>query len=205
MPLAVALGMSILIVIYFFSWVQFYSSLDATDTKLNVDNLTPSDYTVMVKGGPIGKISDEEFLEEFKTHVRATLREVTEVPVDIAKAVFTYDITPFTEKIEWLRQLKRKKAAIDQYRTAYEIRGKKLNVPVTQEELKNLYPETRNFHDVTCRLVKNEDYGSLSKQIDELDKALDEYHKLDVAQMQKLSIVFITFTRTCKSFALDHN
>ncbi len=173
---------------FFFSWVQFNTSLDALNTKLNIDNLTPADYTVMLSGVPVNDMTEEEIIRTFEVHVDSTLRAVgsSSVPVKIQKIISTYDLTPYAEKIDLLRALKKKKAAIDSYRTAYKKRGEKMGNTVTEAELKEIFPE----------LHKGTDYEELGRQIDSLEKALNEYNKLDATQIRKLDKVFVTFTHT---------
>ena len=59
-PTCRTIGSSLLILVFFFAWVQLYSRLDALDTQLNVDNLTPTDYTIMVSGLPTHNATEEE-------------------------------------------------------------------------------------------------------------------------------------------------
>ncbi|OHC05478.1 MAG: hypothetical protein A3K25_13720 [Planctomycetes bacterium RIFOXYB12_FULL_42_10] len=75
----------------------------------------------------------------------ATLRTITNVPVKIAKAVFTYDLTPYNEKFDRLREARRTKAAIDQYRDRHKRREAAKGRTVTEEQMKKIKPEECNW------------------------------------------------------------
>jgi len=173
-------------VVFYLSWVQFNSKLDALDTKLNIDNLTPADYTVMLSNVPVEQMTDEEIIHEFEMSVHTSLHGETSQPVKIKKIVHAYDLTPYTEKVTELRDLRRQKRSIDTYREAYKKRGTKMGHTVTEDEISKVYPES----------CKDCDYKKISERIQELTKVLDEYNHLDASKITKLGIVFVTFSHT---------
>ncbi len=143
-PNALAVAISAYIIVFFFAWVHLQNLLDSKDTKLNTDNLTPADYTVMLTGVPTDKLTADEFRNEVEAHVASTLRQHTNVPVRIAKVCYTYDLTPFTEKVMDLRKKRQIKAVIDQFRVTYKKKMEAQSITVTDDDLAKVIPETRN-------------------------------------------------------------
>ncbi len=141
-PLSFAIAISAFIAVFFFSWIQFRNHLNSMDTRLNTENLTPADYTLMLTGVPTNNLTEAEFRTDFEAQVGAALRSRTSVPVRVAKVVFTYDLTPFTEKVEQLRKLRKEKAAIDQYRSAYRRMVEKSGENASNTSLDSILPES---------------------------------------------------------------
>jgi hypothetical protein len=139
-PVTIGFSTFILILAFFFSYVQFSTRLEAADTQLNIDNLTPTDYTVMISSTAVSALDEPTFKRSIEEQLRATMRSFTDAPIEIQKIAFTYDLTPFAEKVATLLELKRKRAIIENYRVSYKKRCEAMQTPVAEVEVQKIYP-----------------------------------------------------------------
>lgn len=146
-PLAMALASALWIIGFYFTWVKVACSLSAIEIKLNIENLTPSDYSVMLVGvPPLEKLTEEELKTTFTKDMKEKLKFDVDIPVEIAKIVFAYDMTPFNKKMARFVELTKIKACIDNYRESYKGKELKSGRTVTEEQLNLIYPTKCNFY-----------------------------------------------------------
>ena len=101
-----------LLIVFSVSWIQFNAILAAYDTRLNIDNLTPADYSVMLKNLPIDKMSEDEISKTFEADMARELScEVTD-PIKIYSIVYGYDLSIFKEKSDELSKLRKERAIL---------------------------------------------------------------------------------------------
>jgi hypothetical protein len=84
----------ILIVIFYFTWVQFFRELSKLDNDLNVEHLTPADYTVRLVGVPANEMTAEEIKSEIEQRMSIGRANI---PLKVFKVLFTYELTEFNE------------------------------------------------------------------------------------------------------------
>ena len=123
--------------IFYFAWVQIAGRLTALNRTLDIETLTPADYTVMLVGVSTD-ISEAQFKEVFEHDMQMHLGPSTKV--QIARITFAYDLSPFTELINELQALKKQKAIIDNYRLSYKTRCQKRQQPIADADLRQVYP-----------------------------------------------------------------
>lgn len=127
---------------FYFLYVYLSSLLDKDSTKLNIDNLTPSDYTVMLEGIPTEGATEEQIKNEFETRARLTMQEHTSAEITVARFVFAFDIDEFQGKMKKLVNLKKDKYKIDNYREGYKKRAENAGRELTPEDLRHVFPDT---------------------------------------------------------------
>ena len=192
----ILLGCCFLILAYFFSWVRFQNLIEMLDMKLNIDNLTPADYTVMLTGLPADIImTDQELAAESETLVTNVLKRHIEsdIPIKVAKVIPVYSSYRNSEESEKLTTLKKQKAAIDRYRLAYRKRAERKKITVTDEEVSNAYPD----------IYKRENYVMIVSQIEELQRTLAHNENAWTDLPKGSERAFITFTRTLADDILE--
>ena len=102
------------IFVFYFSWVQFRTLLKSLDVDLNIENLTPADYTVALTGAPMEEMSEDEIKNILLSNINSnpTLTENGTKPIQIFKVVLAYDLTKFIKLGTEIAQLRADKHVI---------------------------------------------------------------------------------------------
>jgi hypothetical protein len=99
--------------------------------SLNNNNLDPTDYSIMLRGLPTKSNFDEE---KFLTELYKMLKIEKS---DVAREVFTNDISFFSKKLKELNNLIKIRTLIDNFRKVYKQKNN-----CTDEACKNIYPKS---------------------------------------------------------------
>ena len=135
------------IIVFYIAWLKGIRSIRNLNTQLDSDHLTPSDYTVQLTGLPIESLDEDDFLLFLS---RETANKTGKVPAQINRNVFVYDLKEFLGLSNNLAELRKSKAQIDTYRTAYSKHMDTQGIHITEQELANIYPPPR----VSCFCIK---------------------------------------------------
>eukprot|EP00826_Nyctotherus_ovalis_P064034 TRINITY_DN9389_c0_g1_i5.p1 TRINITY_DN9389_c0_g1~~TRINITY_DN9389_c0_g1_i5.p1 ORF type:complete len:836 (-),score=227.73 TRINITY_DN9389_c0_g1_i5:82-2589(-) len=171
-----------MIFIFYFVWVQMNVMLNSHDTTLNIDNLTPADYTVSLTGVPVDLISEQEIQNEFIRNLNSNPELVGSGNnrVEAFKITSAYDLTEYGKIRAKLSELRVKKHVIENYRK----KQKRNNDNLTDNELATLYPpgyEKCNYASIA------EEYAQLKRKLFTITQP---------GQLKRVPQVFISFTHT---------
>ena len=174
---SVVIGLVLLIVLFYFPYVQFKAKLRGLNVKLDINNLTPADYTVMLSGVPVKEMSDEQIKEEFEEFMK---NNITTIPIQVIKVVTARDLTYFMKIDKKYQKTRRKKIIIDNERRILRIKEPLLK----EEQLKKKYPKE----------YKDAEYNKIKEKVLELNKKLKEAKNPE--RCNRVNIVFVTFLNT---------
>eukprot|EP00826_Nyctotherus_ovalis_P064033 TRINITY_DN9389_c0_g1_i3.p1 TRINITY_DN9389_c0_g1~~TRINITY_DN9389_c0_g1_i3.p1 ORF type:complete len:832 (-),score=219.91 TRINITY_DN9389_c0_g1_i3:124-2619(-) len=179
---ALLIGGAGMIFIFYFAWVQMNALLNSCDTELNIDNLTPADYTVSLTGVPVDIMNEEEIKRDFLMNLNGNpeLLKSTNKRIEVFKITSAYDLVEYDKIRTKLSDLRVKKQVIQNYRR----RAKESNDKLTDAELGTIYPkgyEKCNYSEIS------EKYAELKRKILVLTQP---------GELKRLPQVFISFTRT---------
>lgn len=181
---SMAIGVALLIVLFFFPWVQFNSRLRGDNIKLDTNNLTPADYTVMLQGVPAAGMTDEEMMREIDVVVNREIGASAAVPLKTLKVTPAYDLTNFTKLSKELEKIKKKKIIIENYRRRLKDQG-------VTEDLTGKYPKG----------FEKEDYQTIVNSYKEKKKEIERLTSPE--EHTRLKLVFATFTHTASDALLS--
>eukprot|EP00826_Nyctotherus_ovalis_P041054 TRINITY_DN4095_c0_g1_i9.p1 TRINITY_DN4095_c0_g1~~TRINITY_DN4095_c0_g1_i9.p1 ORF type:complete len:874 (+),score=261.88 TRINITY_DN4095_c0_g1_i9:376-2997(+) len=173
----VVLGLVLLILFFYFPFIQFKAKLNGMAVKLNNNNLTPADYTVMLSGIPISEMTDEEIKEEFESFMKLNIKSI---PIKVRKVVPVYDLTYFIKLENEYQITRREKIVIENKRRL--LREKEPSL--TEEELQNKYPQE----------YESAKYNEIREKVLALKK--DMKNAKSPENSSRLKILFVTFTNT---------
>ena len=125
------------IITYYCMWLRGIRAIRDLDTKLDSENLTPSDYAIQLTGLPQDDLDEDDFLFRICNHS----------PHDpkVIRSVFVYDIKHYIQITSQLTKLKKNRQLILSYRNAYRRMMKKKGKPLTEDELQTIYPPGENL------------------------------------------------------------
>jgi len=158
----------ILILVFYFPWVQFYRALSKLGNDLNVEYLTPADYTVRLIDLPVTEMTEKEIKNEIEQGMSIN---TINIPLKVFKVLFTYELTEFKEVSNEVRILRRKMIANDKAKTDSLSKKGKVHP-------KGYFEEKNNK-------LKAE-YNAAMKRLEEIRASRNP---------MKLNKVFVSFTR----------
>jgi len=187
---ALLIGGAGTIFIFYFTWVQLNTLLNSYDTRLNVDNLTPADYTVSLTGVPANEMTEQEIKDEFLRNLNGNpeLLESTKRRIEVFKIIPAYHSSEYEKLRKRLSELRVKKHVIENHRT----KMKEKNENLTTAELMAMYPkgyEKCNYKEI-CQ-----EFSEIRRRITALTQP---------GQLRKLEQLFVSFTHTVANDVVDN-
>ena len=152
---------------------HIYKESDALNNKI----VDPTDYTIMLKGLPIQGLDEDNFIAEFCEY--ADIKKE-----DIARFVFTYNISKFSKVKKKYDLYYKIKQLIDNYRISLVANGMSHELASTQ------YPSS-----VTGCTQKFKDYNDVIAKLKIQQDKLQEMQLNPDAKLQNAPILFITFNK----------
>jgi len=180
----VVIGLVLLVLFFYFPFIQFNAKLNGLAMKLNNNNLTPADYTVMLSGTPIREMDDEEIKTEFENFMKLNIKSIQ---IKVLKVIPTYDLSYFMQLDKQYKTIHREQIVIENKRRL--LREKRPSL--TEEELERKYPDE----------YESKKYKEIKQKAMELKNKMKDAKKPE--NSSRLKILFVTFTNTAANEIIE--
>ena len=145
-------------------WLYIKLKIYQENDQLDIDHLTPSDYTICITGFRFDDDFDEnKFIDAI---VSSSLYKDC-----IVRRVFMYDIESFVDYSQQLEELNEQKAYVEKYKKYYSQKLQKEGLVGQNFKVEDIHPPSRNLNIFSCM---EEDFNieSINKKLLRLEMGL---------------------------------